>query len=1278
MRTEIDKKLALAGAVEALEIRALMSSGVLPSASQAAGGIVARPAGNTGTGFFVANGNVFDATGHQFIIKGFNHTTQFGDSDKNLAAIPEFAKTGANAVRAVMGTFGVAASPAQRQSVVAQYLAEGIVPIVEDQSATNSQSVGDLQAVTNNWLQAGNVSWLKSNERNVILNIANEWGPATATYRDAYISMISQLRNAGINAMIMVDAGGSGQNLNSITQFAKDIENADPQHNVLFSLHMYNFWTTGGKTATNSAPAGSPWDMATQLSAIQQSGIPLVIGEYSMTDGSSVPYDTRTAMGVFKQLGLGSLAWSWNQNGNHIHDMMAQTAGWQYDNDSDLSAFGNLVVNDPAVGLKSTAIPAASLRPATLNGTLTLNGVAVNGATVYIDDNNNSIRDAGELSTATGPAGAFSFTNLPQGIEHLRVIKSLRIPLGAQPITVDLPAGSTVNVAMTALKSTTNTASIRGTVFTDTGHDGYLSAGETGAAGLTLFIDLDSDGIPDNSDPVAVTDQDGSFSFTGLAAGTYTVKPVLASDTVQTTAALTKTLAAGEQAGGTLIGITTPPALGAIGGSLFKDANLSGTQDAGENGYAFRTVFLDLNTNGVQDSGEPAALSEGDGSYLFTRLAPGTYSIRKTVGDGLLVTTPQPTGTVAAFQVTTVDPIGVMTQPGNLSGVVFNDADSNTRFDTSETVAAGTTVFVDANHNNAFDAGELTTTTGDDGRFTFTSLPVGQYFIGAVAPDGLGMTTGDAGWYLNSAQTYNGLKIGIGLVSAVTPPTPPPTPASDAVISGVYYSDDNKNQVRDPGEAGVGQATVFLDTNSNNLLDAGELTAVTADDGTFAFNGLAAGTYHLRSIPPSGLTVGTPLMDAYLTQSQNFNVANVGVVPAAPLPATIAYEAEAAALNGVYNATTHIGYTGNGFADFGNQGTSATFTVTRSRAGTAALQFRYANAGGSARPATVFVNGVEVGTLGGTVTANWDTWKVDTVNATLINGTNTIVLVAGANTGANYDSMTVVDTTAATTAGTAPATASIGGMLFTDDDGDGKLNGSNAPASGGTVFIDTNSNGVLDAGETSAAVAAGGGWFFSGLAAGTYHVRSVVTATQRISSTSVDLALTDGQAATGQLIGIAPVSTTPTTTSYAINAGGSASGTFLADSSYSGGSTYKTTNTINTSAVTTAAPQAVYQTERFGNFTYTLANLVAGQVYNVQLDFSENYLSAAGLRLFNVTGNGAAWLTGFDIFSAAGGKYRAITRTFQATADSSGKVTVGFVSVKDNAKINGIEIAPAA
>jgi hypothetical protein len=145
-----------------------------------------------------------------------------------------------------------------------------------------------------------------------------------------------------------------------------------------------------------------------------------------------------------------------------------------------------------------------------------------------------------------------------------------------------------------------------------------------------------------------------------------------------------------------------------------------------------------------------------------------------------------------------------------------------------------------------------------------------------------------------------------------------------------------------------------------------------------------------------------------------------------------------------------------------------------------------------------------------------------------------------------------------------------------------------------------------------------------------------------------------------------------------ISAGGPAAAPFVADEDYTGGATADTTNAITTTGVTNPAPQSVYQHNRYGNFTYTIPGLTAGASYNVRLDFAEEYWTAAGSREFNVVINGTQVLTDFDIFATAGGEYKAVAESFTATASSAGAVTIQFVSVKDNAQVNGIEISPTS
>jgi fibronectin type 3 domain-containing protein len=147
---------------------------------------------------------------------------------------------------------------------------------------------------------------------------------------------------------------------------------------------------------------------------------------------------------------------------------------------------------------------------------------------------------------------------------------------------------------------------------------------------------------------------------------------------------------------------------------------------------------------------------------------------------------------------------------------------------------------------------------------------------------------------------------------------------------------------------------------------------------------------------------------------------------------------------------------------------------------------------------------------------------------------------------------------------------------------------------------------------------------------------------------------------------------------FQVNSGGGAAGFFAADTNYSGGNTAATGATIDTSAVTNPAPQAVYQTERWGNNTYTFPGLLSGTNYRVRLHFAEIYFSAAGMRQFNVYINGAQVLANYDIFADAGTNNKAVIKEYTFAANASGQIVIQYANIagKDNAKSSGIEILP--
>jgi hypothetical protein len=102
----------------------------------------------------------------------------------------------------------------------------------------------------------------------------------------------------------------------------------------------------------------------------------------------------------------------------------------------------------------------------------------------------------------------------------------------------------------------------------------------------------------------------------------------------------------------------------------------------------------------------------------------------------------------------------------------------------------------------------------------------------------------------------------------------------------------------------------------------------------------------------------------------------------------------------------------------------------------------------------------------------------------------------------------------------------------------------------------------------------------------------------------------------------------------------------------------------------------VYTNQQFGQkFTYRLP--VTSSKVTVRLHFCETYFIQGGLdqRVFDVKIQGQEVLTNFDIFKEASGGWKPIFKDFKGIAVTAGSpLTIEFITKKNNAAINGIEI----
>ena len=96
-------------------------------------------------------------------------------------------------------------------------------------------------------------------------------------------------------------------------------------------------------------------------------------------------------------------------------------------------------------------------------------------------------------------------------------------------------------------------------------------------------------------------------------------------------------------------------------------------------------------------------------------------------------------GLISGQQITGLNFID--TQLGQMSGVVFADANGNGRQDAGDAGVAGYTVYLDLNNNGRLDPGEPTRITTADGTYNFAGLPEGPYHVRLAVPAGWKATT---------------------------------------------------------------------------------------------------------------------------------------------------------------------------------------------------------------------------------------------------------------------------------------------------------------------------------------------------------------------------------------------------------------------------------------------------------------------------------------------------------------------------------------------------------
>lgn len=308
-----------------------------------------RPAYNTGTGFFVLNGQVYDPNGVAFRAVGMNKLHWDAGSPGLFGTNP----TKVNAVRWVVDFNQPTAT---NLALMQKSLNAGQVPIPGNWDGTCEDDASFLTAMVDTWV-AQAAAW-KTIDGKMLLNVANEWGPPnSAAWRDGYVTAVARLRAAGYLAPLVIDAGGCGQNPGDVLTYGQAVFDSDPQKNVIFDVHVYG---------NLHDPKVEDWqvDYIDSMNALKATGFAVIIGEFGPGMNIGPSPTTITPLRILQvtdSLGFGWLAWAWDDPAGEYTPggaddtwfALSRTGG--YASTADLTTFGKVVVEDAVHGTKVSA-----------------------------------------------------------------------------------------------------------------------------------------------------------------------------------------------------------------------------------------------------------------------------------------------------------------------------------------------------------------------------------------------------------------------------------------------------------------------------------------------------------------------------------------------------------------------------------------------------------------------------------------------------------------------------------------------------------------------------------------------------------------------------------------------------------------------------------------------------------------------------------------------------------------------------------------------------------
>lgn len=300
-----------------------------------------------------------------------------------------------------------------------------------------------------------------------------------------------------------------------------------------------------------------------------------------------------------------------------------------------------------------------------------------------------------------------------------------------------------------------------------------------------------------------------------------------------------------------------------VSGTKYEDANDDGIKGLDETGLEGWTIELRKNGELLNKT-----ITDQSGQYSFVALDPGDYEVYEVMQDGWTATAPANGGHLISLSpgqdLTGID-FGNFRHSGenltkaSISGTKYEDANQDGTKEPDESGLEGWSINLKQNSSVL-----STQVTDSSGQYRFADLQSGSYELEEVSKPGWTPAAPPGGIHqIDLAPGQESAGVDFGNFRQ------PEENATKSSLSGAKFEDSDGNGLWDQGEAGLEGWTIELKQSGRSIG-----TTTTGSGGEYKFGGLSPGDYEVSEVAQAGWTQTHPANGTY-----RLNIGSGEVVP---------------------------------------------------------------------------------------------------------------------------------------------------------------------------------------------------------------------------------------------------------------------------------------------------------------------------------------------------------------------------------------------------------------